>query len=102
MIHEVVTMLGSSKFKDDFIRESKRMTYEGYLVIPLILYWDEDGEKAMIPENRRILDSICRQKVRMCDIVFVVNRNGYIGTSTRNSIAYAKSLGKKIVYMVEV
>lgn len=98
-IHPVITMLGSSKFKDDFIRESKRLTYEGNLVIPLILYWEEDGQKASIPEIRADLDSICRQKVRLCDEVFVVNKDGYIGSSTRKSVEYAESLGKTVTFM---
>ena len=35
----------------------------------------------------------------MADEVFVINKNGYIGSSTKSEIEYAKKLGKKIVFM---
>jgi len=34
--------------------------------------------------------------------VFVINRDGYIGESTRNEINYAESLGKPIKYLEHV
>lgn len=37
--------------------------------------------------------------VELCDVLFVVNYNGYIGTRTEEAIHYARSLGKKVVYM---
>lgn len=35
----------------------------------------------------------------MADEIFVINVGGYIGSSTKNEITYAKSLGKKINYL---
>ena len=35
----------------------------------------------------------------MSDEVFVINKDGYIGESTRNEIEYAKKQGKKISYL---
>jgi len=35
----------------------------------------------------------------MADEIFVINVGGYIGTSTKSEIAYAKQLGKKVKYL---
>lgn len=35
----------------------------------------------------------------MADGIFVINKNGYIGTSTRSEIEYAKKAGKTVEYL---
>jgi len=35
----------------------------------------------------------------MADEIFVINKNGYIGDSTRSEIAYALEHGKKVNYL---
>ena len=97
--HPVIAMIGSSRFREQYERESKRLTLEGNLVIPLILYRDRDESDAFDPKNAKVLKSICNQKIEMCDTVFVVNYEGYIWTRTQETIEYAKTLGKNIVYM---
>ena len=97
--YPIIAMIGSSRFREQYQREAKRLTLEGNLVIPLILYRDTDAEDAFNPKNATILKNICNQKIELCDVVFVVNYKGYIGTRTKETIQYAKSLGKEIVYM---
>ena len=102
MDYPIVAMIGSSRFKKEYHDEEKRLTLEGNLVIPLCLYRDTDYIGACKPGKLELLKEICDQKVRLCDYVFVVNPNGYIGHKTAESIAYAKSLSKKVVYMEDV
>ena len=53
-----------------------------------------------IPENKaKMIRDIHMQRIRMCDTIFVVNKDGYIGPSTREEIEYATELGKDIRYM---
>lgn len=35
----------------------------------------------------------------MADEIFVINKNGYVGSSTKSEIEYAKKLSKKINFM---
>ncbi|MEC3992072.1 hypothetical protein VSR01_00310 [Actinacidiphila sp. DG2A-62] len=44
------------------------------------------------------LDALHRAKIRAADEVLVVNKDGYIGDSTRAEIAYALHLGKPVRY----
>jgi len=44
-----------------------------------------------------MLDKIHRKKIDISDAIYVVNVDGYIGSSTKNEIEYAKNLGKEIL-----
>lgn len=39
--------------------------------------------------------------IEIADVVAIVNPDGYIGTSTRKKAERARSLGKRIVWMVK-
>ena len=39
-------------------------------------------------------------KIDIADGIYVVNVDGYIGSSTRSEIEYAKKNGKEILYLV--
>jgi hypothetical protein len=46
-----------------------------------------------------MLDDMHKRKIDMADEIFVINVGGYIGESTRNEIAYAKSQGISVKYL---
>lgn len=35
----------------------------------------------------------------MSDAIYVINVGGYVGSSTKSEIDYAKSLGKEVLYL---
>lgn len=39
------------------------------------------------------------KRIDLSDTIYVVNKDKYIGNSTKKEIEYAKSLNKKIIYM---
>ena len=49
-----------------------------------------------------MLDKIHKQKIDMADLVFIINKNGYIGESLRSEIKYAIKTGKPIEYLEEM
>lgn len=57
---------------------------------------DHFGEAAGIKD---ILDQLHFRKIDLCDEVYVINKDGYIGESTTNEINYAKKLNKPIYYL---
>ncbi len=99
--YKVVTLCGSTKFKEDFIKIQKELTLQGIIVISVGLFGHADGEFDTIitDEVKIMLDDIHKRKIDMADEIFVINKNGYIGYSTRSEIEYAKEHGKKIVYL---
>ena len=46
-----------------------------------------------------MLDDMHKRKIDMADSIFVVNRGGYIGESTKSEIEYALKTGKQVTYM---
>ena len=40
-----------------------------------------------------------KRKIDMADEIFVINVGGYIGSSTKHEIEYAKSKNKKVNYL---
>ena len=49
-----------------------------------------------------MLDDIHKRKIDMADEIFVINKDGYIGQSTKSEIEYAKKTGKKINYLGQI
>lgn len=100
--YKVVTLCGSTRFKDTFIREQKRLTLEGNIVISVGLFGHSGDDEAFNAETKTMLDDMHKRKIDLSDEIFVINENGYIGTSTKSEIEYAKANGKVIKYLVEV
>lgn len=96
----VITLCGSSRFKDDFIRIGEELTLKGNIVISLNLFGHADHKFGNIitPEVKQMLDEIHREKIRMSDKIVVINRDDYIGTSTSMEILYATSMGIPVEY----
>lgn len=99
--YQVVTLCGSTKFKDDFIKAQETLTLNGYVVLTVGLFGhaDQKYDSAITPEVKLMLDDMHKRKIDMADSIYVINKNGYIGDSTKSEIAYAIATGKSIVYM---
>lgn len=94
--YKVITLCGSTRFKREFEETNKRLTLEGNVVISVGRF-GHSGD-IITDEQKVMLDDIHRQKIEMADEIFVINKDSYIGKSTRAEIEYAKKLGKKINY----
>lgn len=94
---KVVTLCGSTKFKDQFIAEQKRLTLEGSIVISVGCF-GHAGD-IFTDEQKIMLDDMHKRKIDMADEIFVINVDGYIGSSTKSEIEYAKSKNKTVNYL---
>jgi len=97
--YKVITLCGSTKFKDDFLREQKRLSLEGNIVISVGLFGHSGDGEVWAEGVKEMLDDMHKRKIDMADEIFVINKGGYVGTSTRSEIEYAIATGKKVVYM---
>ena len=106
--YPVVTLCGSTRFKDEFMQAQKRLTLEGRIVISVGLFghsgdsevWDGMDE-GTLTKTKEMLDDMHKRKIDMADEIFVINVGGYIGSSTRSEIEYALAHGKKVEYLEE-
>ena len=97
--YKVITLCGSTKFKDDFMREQKRLSLEGNIVISVGMFGHSGDEEVWTEGVKEMLDDMHKRKIDMADEIFVINKGGYIGASTKSEIEYAIAHGKKVNYM---
>ena len=95
--YRVITLCGSTRFKDDFERITKELTLMGNIVISVGCF-GHAGD-TFTEEQKIMLDDIHKRKIDMADAIYVINKDGYIGSSTKSEIQYALRLGKQIIYM---
>ncbi len=97
--YKVITLCGSTRFKDEFLRIQKKLTLDGHIVISVGLFGHSGDNEVWDVDNKEMLDDMHKSKIDMADEIFVVNVGGYIGESTQSEIEYAKSKGKTITYL---
>ena len=100
--YNVITLCGSTKFKEDFIKQQKRLTLEGNIVISVGLFGHAGDNEVWTDGTKELLDDMHKRKIDMADEIFVINKNGYIGNSTKSEIEYALKTGKKVNYMENI
>lgn len=97
--YNVITLCGSTKFKEEYIKVQKRLTLEGNIVISVGLFGHSGDDEVWTEGTKEMLDDMHLRKIDMADEIFVINVGGYIGKSTRREITYALNCGNKIKYL---
>lgn len=96
--YKIITLCGSIKFKEEFIKVQEKLTLEGNIILTPN-FFNNIKKEDIKEETKEMLDKMHKQKIDMSDEILVINVDGYIGESTRNEIEYAKSKGKKVSYL---
>ena len=104
--YKVITLCGSTRFKEEFMEAQKRLTLQKCIVISVGLFghsgdqevW-ENMDEGTLTKTKEMLDDMHRRKIDMSDGIYVINVGGYIGSSTRGEIEYAKANGKTVEYL---
>jgi len=107
--YKVITLCGSTRFKEQFMKTQKELTLKGYIVISVGLFghsgdlevW-ENMDEGTLTKTKEMLDDMHKCKIDMSDEIFVINVNGYIGESTKSEIKYAEETGKKVNYLEDI
>lgn len=97
--YKIVTLCGSTRFREEFTEQQKRLTLQGYIVISVGLFGHSGDEEVWTQGTKEMLDDMHLRKIDLADGIFVINPGGYIGNSTRNEIAYALKTGKTVTYL---
>ena len=96
---KVITLCGSTRFKEQFIEMQKKLTLEGNIVISEGAYGHSGDNEVWTDGKKAMLDRMHLAKIDLADEIFVINVDNYIGDSTRNEIEYAKSKGKRVRFL---
>jgi len=97
--YPIITLCGSTKFKEDFIRIQKELTLKGNIVITVGLFGHFGDNEVWEPGVKEMMDYMHKRRILMSDEIYVINKDNYIGESTKSEIEFAKKHNKKITYM---
>ena len=97
--YKVITLCGSTRFKDAFMETQKRLTLEGNIVISVGLFGPSGDDEVWNKGTKEMLDDMHKRKIDLADEIFIINVGGYVGSSTKSEIEYAKMMGKPVKYL---
>lgn len=95
--YKVISIIGSTRFKNEIEHAAARLTLDGYIVFPLTVFTKAD-QLTLNDNQLEMLSDMVRKKIDISDEVYVVNSRGYIGSSTRQEIKYALDNNKKVTF----
>lgn len=84
----IVCLCGSTRFKEEFLAQQKRLTLEGKIFLTVGFFGHVDEVKPTV-EEKLLLDELHLRKIDLADEILVINPGHYIGESTRREILYA-------------
>jgi len=100
---KIVCICGSSRFVGECSVKAWELNKQGIIALhmPVLPQWYPNVKEHHMAEEEGVaaqLDALWLKQIQLCDEVFVMNINGYIGERTAIEIAYAKSIGKPVSY----
>jgi len=97
---KIITLCGSMKFQKEMMMEAQKLALEGNCIFTPVYSIIENLE--ITKEQLEFLKEEHFKKIELSDAIYVINKNNYIGESTKLEIEYAKSLNKEIIYYEKI
>lgn len=97
----IITICGSSKFKNEIFETARSLTLQGHIVLMPCVFEHTDNEE-LSREDKIRLDNLHKEKINMSDAIFVINKDQYIGESTFGEIDWADRMKKQIYFLEEI
>jgi hypothetical protein len=94
---KVITICGSLKFQKEMMIIAEELVLKGNCVLTPVYLISENLEKT--EEQLEKLKEAHFKRIELSDAIYVINKDNYIGKSTRLEIEYAQKLGKEIIYL---
>ncbi len=100
----VVTICGSTRFRDQLNAARRAETLAGHIVLSSEVYFKDDpdlermGDAASL-RLKEAMDELHLRKIDLSDEVLILNVGGYIGESTRREWDYALRMRKRVRFL---
>ena len=72
--YKIVTLCGSTRFKEQFLEAQKRLTLDGCIVISVGLFGHSGDEEVWKAGTKEMLDDMHLRKIDLADEIFVINK----------------------------
>jgi len=121
---QVVTLCGSTRFREAFEKANAELTMKGLIVLSVGFFHHGEGlhstdcqsrlpaakgldldrscncrRTSITDDQKRALDVLHLQKILLSGSIYVLNVDGYVGASTRREIAWAIALDRPIGWL---
>jgi hypothetical protein len=102
---KIVCLCGSVKFEEVFRTANRNETLNGNIVLSIGCNMKTDVEtfgkmsEEMLTDTKIKLDELHKRKIDLADEVLILNVGGYIGSSTKSELEYAKAYNKVIRFL---
>ena len=94
---KVITICGSLKFQKEMMIVAEKLALKGDCVLTPVYPISENLKKT--DEQLEKLKEAHFKRIELSDSIYVINKDNYIGKSTKLEIEYAQKLGKEIIYL---
>ena len=104
----IITLCGSSRFPEAFHLANAHFSMLGHVVISLGLFGHADqpvGSRFLTSDGnedttaKQALDKLHFKKINLADMIYVINVGGYVGSSTKREVEFARQNSKPVRYM---
>ena len=99
---KIITVCGSMKFVNEMMAAAEKVELEGNCVLTPLFNPNRTSKDSYSKEECIMLDKVHKERIKLADAILVIDINGYIGSSTKNEIEYAKELNKEIMYYSDI
>lgn len=99
---KIITVCGSLRFVKEMMEITEKMELQGNCMLVPIYNPNKSSKDDFTEEEALILDKMHKERIKLSDAILIVNVNGYIGSSTKSEIDFAKSLNKEIIYYTDL
>lgn len=96
--YKMITLCGSTRFKDTFMKAAQYLSLQGWIVLNLELFSKADHLPKLSDECMEMISDKHFEKILRSDAIFVINVEGYIGEDTKKEIAFAMKHRKEVMY----
>lgn len=94
---KIITIVGAKKYNDEIIKKYSNLCLQGNMVFSSVLDSDEIEDDEQIT-----LDQLLEDEILISDILYVYNKDKYIGDTIQKYIDYAKQHNKEIEYLENI
>ena len=97
---KIITLCRSLKYQKEMMIIAEKLALEGNCILTPVYPIIENCERT--DEQLKKLKKAHFKRIELSDAILVINKNNYIGDSTKLEIEYAKKLGKEIMYYTDL
>lgn len=96
---KIVTICGSMKFENEMKKVAFILETKHDMSVLQCVYNEDNLELG--EDEIAALNSAHLKKIELADAVYVVDLHGYIGEQVKKEIAFARKLGKEVIFHTE-